>query len=250
MNNNEHLGYLNSRLSERFGLVPPCLDNQGWTVMSEHPYATGFILGSKQVRNLHVPWRCLNIACILGRLWSSWSCASLVAWHKKHIQCYGKWVCHGYGYLKQSQGTACITGMFITLVFVTLAFHCKSNKQQLNMVYDWYCTVAVGYHLSVEHDLKVVCNVGMLQMHSSCFVLCQPVPRFSHLYIFFVKQRTLLIAKASIKGGHNTTTKRNKQQDKTRLGRQKWTKVFEGGKESIIRFHTHTSIHIRVSSNA
>ena len=33
MNNNEDLGYPNSRLSEHFDLVPPCSDNRGWTVI-------------------------------------------------------------------------------------------------------------------------------------------------------------------------------------------------------------------------
>ena len=32
MNNNEQIGYPNSRLFERFGLVLPCSDNRGWTV--------------------------------------------------------------------------------------------------------------------------------------------------------------------------------------------------------------------------
>ena len=38
MNNNEHLGYPNSRLSERFGLVPPCSDNRGWTVYAKEAH--------------------------------------------------------------------------------------------------------------------------------------------------------------------------------------------------------------------
>ena len=45
-----------------------------------------------------------------------------------------------------------------------------------------------------------------------------------HVSFFCAEQRTLLIAKASIKGGYNTNTERNKQQDKTRLDRQKWVK--------------------------
>ena len=43
MNNNKHLGYPNSRLSERFGLVPPCSDNRGWTVLMKlnlHTFST------------------------------------------------------------------------------------------------------------------------------------------------------------------------------------------------------------------
>ena len=37
MNNNKHLSYPNSCLSERFSLVSPYLDNRGWTVLHRSP---------------------------------------------------------------------------------------------------------------------------------------------------------------------------------------------------------------------